>query len=360
MIGKIANFIKTSVFLAVAAGAIYFVGQASLQLLDMPQIAGDLGQIKVAAPDKNKAPVSGTTTAGEVVQEKRPNQELPGKLAPAPEVVAAPVAEKIVRVSETPKGQAGVLSASGVIAATNAERLEFLGAGHGLTENPFLDRAAQAKVDDMFKYQYFEHVSPQGNGVSYFVGNTGYAYIAIGENLAMGDFDGNAELVAAWMQSSGHRANILKEGYREIGVAVGFGYIEGRKAWLAVQEFGTPKTACPAVDKNLLAAADTAENEMTRFAARQDALEKKIDGQKAAVAALEKELQSIIDAHASYDIVKSKQEEYNRAIDSVNHNVGDYNAMITEAKSVYAGYKNVIEKYNAQVAAFNVCVSSFK
>src|SRR6185369_15716694 len=114
-----------------------------------------------------------------------------------------------------------------------------------LKENALLDKAAKKKLDDMFAQQYFEHINPQGKGPSDLAKSVGYDYIAIGENLALGNFKNDAELVQAWMDSPGHRANILNKQYTEIGVAVGQGTYEGKKTWLAVQEFGRPTSSCP-------------------------------------------------------------------------------------------------------------------
>ena len=57
--------------------------------------------------------------------------------------------------------------------------------------------------------------------------------------------------MTAWMNSPGHRANILNPHFQEIGVAVGKGMYEGHETWIAVQSFGMPLSACPASDANL-------------------------------------------------------------------------------------------------------------
>jgi uncharacterized protein YkwD len=46
-----------------------------------------------------------------------------------------------------------------------------------------------------------------------------YEYVVVGENLAEGDFTSDADLVKGWMDSPGHRANILNTKYEEIGIA---------------------------------------------------------------------------------------------------------------------------------------------
>jgi uncharacterized protein YkwD len=65
----------------------------------------------------------------------------------------------------------------------------------------------------------------------------GYAWNALGENLALGYSDAPSA-VAAWMQSPGHRANILANGYSETGVVLA---PDGRGRLIFVQTFGSPE-----------------------------------------------------------------------------------------------------------------------
>jgi uncharacterized protein YkwD len=92
----------------------------------------------------------------------------------------------------------------------------------------------------MFENQYFAHESPTGEKVSDLAKKFGYDFLLIGENLAMGNFSSDEDLVLAWMESPGHRENILNEKYQEIGVAVKKGIFEGKEVWIAVQHFGLP------------------------------------------------------------------------------------------------------------------------
>ena len=140
-----------------------------------------------------------------------------------------------------------ILSKDKVIEFTNKQRSEN-GSLEPLTENLKLDLSAEKKLQDMFDGQYFEHESPSGVKVGDLGEEVGYEYILIGENLALGNFKDDESLVLAWMNSPGHRANILNEHYKEIGVAVGSGIFEGRNVWLAVQHFGTPRNVCSKVD----------------------------------------------------------------------------------------------------------------
>lgn len=105
--------------------------------------------------------------------------------------------------------------------------------------NSLLSKAAQAKADDMMLKQYFSHTTPEGYAPWKFIKDTGYSYIAAGENLAI-DFHDAETMQSAWMNSPGHRANILNKNFQEIGVGIASGFFEGKKSTVVVQMFGTP------------------------------------------------------------------------------------------------------------------------
>ena len=108
-----------------------------------------------------------------------------------------------------------------------------------LSENPLLSKAAQAKADDMAAKGYFAHVSPDGVSPWFWFSSVGYAFQAAGENLAV-DFYDSADVHRAWMSSPGHRANILKSNFTEIGIGIAEGMYQGRKATFIVELFGRP------------------------------------------------------------------------------------------------------------------------
>lgn len=107
-----------------------------------------------------------------------------------------------------------------------------------LTENQELDQAAQDKLDDMIKNNYFAHTSPSGITPWYWFEKNNYDYKYAGENLALG-FSSVESEHQAWMNSPTHKKNILNQNYEEIGVAVGKGLINNSLVTVAVQEFGT-------------------------------------------------------------------------------------------------------------------------
>jgi uncharacterized protein YkwD len=104
-----------------------------------------------------------------------------------------------------------------------------------------LGQAAQAHAQDMARNNIFSHTGSNGSSMVDRVKATGYSYSAIAENIAAGDPNPEAT-IRQWMNSPGHRRNILNRNYTEIG----FGYVAApntryRHYW--VQVFGTPRNA---------------------------------------------------------------------------------------------------------------------
>jgi hypothetical protein len=109
-----------------------------------------------------------------------------------------------------------------------------------LTRDPALDAVAQAKADDMAAKGYFAHVSPDGKTPWYWLQQAGYSYTYAGENLAV-DFTDSTDVETAWMQSPAHRANILKQEYTHVGIAVAEGMYEGKEVTFVAQFFAASK-----------------------------------------------------------------------------------------------------------------------
>ena len=107
-----------------------------------------------------------------------------------------------------------------VIQLTNQER-----AKHGLkplVADWELSRVARFKSADMRDKNYFSHTSPTYGSPFTMMQNFGVSYRSAGENIAAGQTTAQA-VVTAWMNSPGHRENILKQSYTHIGV----GYAQG-------------------------------------------------------------------------------------------------------------------------------------
>ncbi len=132
-------------------------------------------------------------------------------------------------------GYASQIDPQKIVQLTNTER-----SAQGLpalTYNSALAAAAKAKAEDMLSQGYWAHVSPTGTEPWSFITKSGYQYQHAGENLAR-DFSNSPAVVAAWMASPTHRQNIIDKRYRDIGVAVMDGYINGVETTIVVQMFG--------------------------------------------------------------------------------------------------------------------------
>lgn len=104
-----------------------------------------------------------------------------------------------------------------VIRLTNIERSK---AGlPALKANWELSRVARYKSQDMVNKNYFSHQSPTYGSPFQMMESFGIRFTAAGENIAYGQRNPE-EVVRAWMNSPGHRANILSSSYTEIGVGV--------------------------------------------------------------------------------------------------------------------------------------------
>ncbi len=240
------------------------------------------------------------------------------------------------RVSAPPPLRAGSdapsahLTEPGVLSWTNAQRKE-----HGLsalTTNEALNAAAETKLQDMFAKQYFEHLSPDGIDPGKLAGQAGYIYVMVGENLALGNFKNDQELVQAWMDSPGHRANILEAKYEEIGIAVGQGTYEGRKTWIAVQEFGRPQAACPKPDETLGAKIMSDKQELDQLKIEAEQLKAEIED--------------------------SGKPRSRAEADAHNAEVDRYNALVKQINELVEQIQGEITVYNGGVQAYNLCASA--
>lgn len=95
-----------------------------------------------------------------------------------------------------------------------------------LTYNWELSRVARYKSQDMHDNRYFSHTSPAYGSPFQMMKNFGITYRSAAENIARGQSSPQA-VVNAWMNSSGHRANILNSSFTEIGV----GYVAEGHYW---------------------------------------------------------------------------------------------------------------------------------
>ena len=142
----------------------------------------------------------------------------------------------------------------------------------------------------------------------------------------MGNFASEKEVVQKWMDSLGHRENILNNRYTEIGVAIIKGTYKGETVWIGVQEFGLPLSSCAQPNVNLKNQIESAQSQL-------DILFLQIDEKR-------KELEKTNPRSASYQ----------QMADDYNQLVAQYNLMAEQLKGIIATYNN-------QVNIFNQCVA---
>jgi len=141
-------------------------------------------------------------------------------------------------------GYASNIPVEEVVRLTNEKRAE--SGLSSLEYNPTLSAAAKAKGEDMLAKDYWAHVSPDGIEPWKFFTDVGYAYRYAGENLAR-DFSNASSAVEAWMASPTHKDNILSSKYKEIGIAVVEGDMNGVDTTIIVQLFGTKISQVPEI-----------------------------------------------------------------------------------------------------------------
>ena len=279
-------------------------------------------------------------------------------------------------------GSGGPLTAAGVLSETNRHRaIDGLPA---LTANATLDAAAQNKLDDMFARQYFDHVSPTGEGPADVVTDVNYQYIRVGENLALGNFDDDTDLVQAWMDSPGHRENILKQGFDEIGIAVGRGRFDGHTTWLAVQTFAKPLSACPDVDTGLQKKFETTLAQYDAANAQLESRRAEIDRERTIISDLLAEVNNLIDAgnaeiargneiaeetqseeearphwekgEALHAEAQTKRAELNTRNAAFDVQVDEFNTQVDTQQTVNQTLAELADTINGQVRAYNACL----
>jgi uncharacterized protein YkwD len=130
--------------------------------------------------------------------------------------VAPPVVAAGSESEKVPSGPSEITPGS-VVSALNAARAE-----HGLPllhEDPQLDAVASDRMKEMEDLEYWDHVGPGRREPFDWYETHDYKFASAGENLARG-FESTELLLEAWMESKGHRDNILSPRFRDCGVAV--------------------------------------------------------------------------------------------------------------------------------------------
>ncbi len=138
-------------------------------------------------------------------QLSNPNLIYPGQKINVPEQEGQAVEQEVVRLVNVERAKAGLPA---------------------LKSDWELARVAEHKSQDMHDKGYFDHTSPTYGTPFTMMKNYGITYKSAGENIAKGQRTA-AQVVDAWMNSAGHRANILNKNYTHIGV----GYVADGHYW---------------------------------------------------------------------------------------------------------------------------------
>ncbi|MBZ4664406.1 MAG: spore coat assembly protein SafA/uncharacterized protein YkwD family [Caloramator sp.] len=129
-------------------------------------------------------------------QIKNPSLIYPGQKVKIPVIETKAIESEVVRLVNIERAKAGLPA---------------------LKENWQLSRVARYKSQDMINKNYFSHYSPTYGSPFDMIESFGIKFSAAGENIAMGQRTPQ-EVMNAWMNSPGHRSNILSPSYTEIGV----------------------------------------------------------------------------------------------------------------------------------------------
>ncbi|GAB6060414.1 CAP domain-containing protein [Desulfonatronum parangueonense] len=112
-----------------------------------------------------------------------------------------------------------------------------------LSDNQNLSQAAQLRAEDMLKNDYFAHINPEtGEGPMEAIMQVDYDPQAFAENIAMGTFQNEKELVQGWLDSPEHRENIERQDMKDSGLAIvrDENSVLGMDVDIAVQLFASP------------------------------------------------------------------------------------------------------------------------
>lgn len=243
----------------------------------------------------------------------RQNISTPGLLVVGEKTISADVV-----------GQSEGITPEEIVHVSNVER-----AKSGLPPlvwNTRLGAMAEAKAFDMITRKYFAHEAPDGTDIGDLAEKYGYAFLNIGENLALGDFATSGAIVSGWMNSPGHRANIMSPTFLEIGVAALRGTWEGGEVWFAVQEFGRPLSVCPMPSAALKAKITIWKDHIERLG-------------------------------GTLERIKHELEQPGISADAYHTTAKDYNTILTLYNKLVREVQEDIATYNAMVDAFNSCAA---
>lgn len=197
------------------------VKQPVAEVVTQPTVTEPKAPIEEPKPEAPQAPTQ------EVKPEapKAPKQEIKQEASKAPEQAPSESVTKTEPVKQvTPIASEIDGIEQQVVDLTNKERAKY-GLPALATDKPLM-AAAREKSQDMQVNNYFSHTSPTYGSPFDRLKALGISYRSAGENIAKGQTSA-AQVVEAWMNSEGHRANILNKDFTHIGV----GYVKQGHVW---------------------------------------------------------------------------------------------------------------------------------
>lgn len=204
---------------------------------DRPVPTSEASTLDVAPSTESPSPSASESKAAKKKSSAKPSRRgTPSKQSRSSEG-QRPTPERTTAAPSQPKppadpGSADTSVTDQVVQLANKERAA---AGcPALKTNDALTRAAEKYSDVMASSGELSHTGPDGSTISSRADAEGYAWSSLGENIAQG-YQTPEQVMEGWMNSSGHRKNILNCGFKEIGVGVNTG--SGGPWW--TQDFGT-------------------------------------------------------------------------------------------------------------------------
>jgi hypothetical protein len=222
-----------------------------------------------------------------------------------------------------------------------------------LSENQLLNTIAETRAKDMFEKQYFAHVSPTGEQASDVAQRIGYQYKIIAENIASGRFLTNQKVIDGWMQSPGHRKNLLATEVKELGAAIIKGSMSGQETWISVQIFGLQSP--PVSQETCVAPSQGLLNEI-------QVKEAEIGGLNDSLKRIKQELDS---EHTSIEtdrrLLSGRSQEQNDLsikIKAYNEKSNWHNQRVADIKAKALVLQSMINEYNEMLQTYNSCRTS--
>ncbi|MFB7052177.1 CAP domain-containing protein [Streptomyces vinaceus] len=195
------------------------------------QTVADPAQVPLPVETATATPAAPTTQAPEPTGPAAEPTQQPPSTKPARPAPAKPKAPPTAQQPTAPTGGASGPAAE-VVALVNQERAK-VGCS-ALTVNPELTAAALNHSQDMASHSTMSHTGSDGSDPGERITRSGFNWMTYGENVAYG-YSTPEQVMTGWMNSPGHRENILNCAFKEIGV----GLAQPNSYW--TQDFGTAR-----------------------------------------------------------------------------------------------------------------------